>query len=91
MSNINPQSSILNPQLSLRFWPLDPSDTAAGDRDGDGISTAEELFVRGTDPGLWDTDGDGVSDGGEIAQGTDPLVRDSNEVTGGTASTAFPG
>ena len=45
--------------------------------------------MRGTDPGLWDTDGDGVSDGGEIAQGTDPLVRDSNEVTGGTASPDF--
>ena len=74
---------------SLAFWPLDPSDTATGDRDGDGISTAEELFVRGTDPGLWDTDGDGVSDGDEIALGTDPLVRGSNEVTGGTASPDF--
>ena len=74
---------------SLAFWPLDPSDTATGDRDGDGISTAEELFVHGTDPGLWDTDGDGVSDGDEIALGTDPLVRGSNEVAGGTASPDF--
>ena len=74
---------------ALAFWPLDPSDTATGDRDGDGISTAEELFVHGTDPGLWDTDGDGVSDGDEIAQGTDPLVRESDEMTGGTVSPEF--
>ena len=90
VSNLNPQSSILNPQLSLLFWPLDPSDTATGDRDGDGISTAEELFVYGTDPGLWDTDGDGVPDGDEIAAGTDPLVRDNGDgLYGGTTSPEF--
>ena len=63
--------------LTSLFWHrLDPLDTPTGDRDGDGLSTAEEIFRTRTDPGLWDTDGDGLSDGEEDALGTDPLSRD---------------
>ncbi len=43
------------------------------DRDGDGLSDAQEL-VLGTDPAKWDTDGDGISDGFEVLYaGTNPL------------------
>ena len=63
---------------SLYWHRLDPSDTPTGDRDGDGISTAEEIFLHRTDPGLPDSDFDGVSDGDEIARGTNPLSRDSD-------------
>ncbi|MDO5319527.1 MAG: hypothetical protein Q4G65_12935, partial [bacterium] len=63
--------------LTSVFWhALSPDDTPTGDRDGDGLSTAEEIFIHGTDPGLPDTDGDGLPDGEEIARGTDPLSRD---------------
>ena len=33
------------------------------DRDGDGVSTWDELFIHHTDPGLYDSDGDGISEG----------------------------
>lgn len=42
------------------------------DRDGDGLSDAQELAL-GTDPDLPDTDGGGVQDGAEVTAGTDPL------------------
>ena len=60
---------------SLLYRRVEPADLLDGDRDGDGLSTAEEVFVHGTDPGLPDTDGDGVPDGAEVAGGTDPLAR----------------
>jgi hypothetical protein len=41
--------------------------TASGDADGDGISDAEELFVRRTNAANSDTDGDGIDDGDEEA------------------------
>jgi len=55
---------------------LDPEDGSVLDKDGDGISTHDEIFVYGTDPELPDTDGDGIPDGEEIANGTDPLAGD---------------
>jgi hypothetical protein len=45
----------------------------SGDLDGDGLSTADEVNVYGTNPAVVDTDGDGRSDGGEVAGGGDPL------------------
>ena len=63
---------------SLAFHPLSAADAADPDRDGDGLSLADELFVHGTDPDMWDSDGDGLSDGEEVARRTNPLVRDTD-------------
>jgi hypothetical protein len=46
-----------------------PSD----DLDDDGLSTADEVGIYGTNVTVADSDGDGVSDGDEVADGTDPL------------------
>ena len=43
---------------SLLYRRVVPEDLDGGDRDGDGISSAEEIFRHGTDPDLSDTDGD---------------------------------
>ncbi len=49
-----------------------------GDRDGDGLSDAQEEVV-GTDPDNPDTDADGLLDGEEVLTwGTDPLNRDTD-------------
>ena len=63
---------------SFAFHPLTAEDAANPDRDGDGLTLTEELFVYRTDPERWDTDCDGLSDGEEIALGTDPLSRDTD-------------
>lgn len=44
---------------------------ADSDRDGDGLTAADELALD-TDPAVFDTDGGGVGDGDELAAGTDP-------------------
>jgi transglutaminase-like putative cysteine protease len=38
-----------------------------GDFDGDGLSTADEIDIYGTNPFVADTDGDGLNDGTELA------------------------
>lgn len=49
------------------------------DRDGDGLSDAEERRV-GSNPGRSDTDGDGVSDVDEVKRyKTDPIFSDTDE------------
>lgn len=59
-----------------RFWYcVREADARDSDRDGDGLTTQEELMTYGTDPGLADTDGDGLTDGEEVDAQTDPLVR----------------
>ena len=59
---------------SLSFRHLEPGETPAGDRDGDGLTLEDELFVYQTDPYCPDTDYDGLSDSDEIkVYGTDPL------------------
>ena len=64
----------------VSFRALDPADAVLADRDGDGMSTYDEIFTHRTDPGLYDSDGDGIGDGDEIAQSLDPLaVSVSNE------------
>ena len=54
------------PESESRSTPLE-------DLDGDGLSTADEISIHGTNVTVADSDGDGVSDGDEIADGTDPL------------------
>lgn len=58
---------------SLRFARLDPAPTDDPDPDGDGITTADELFVYGTSPYESDSDRDGLSDYAEVNEtNTDP-------------------
>ena len=59
---------------SMSFHALDARDGTEADRDGDGLSTYDEIFNTLTDPGNPDSDGDGLSDGEEVAAGTDPLA-----------------
>ncbi len=63
---------------SLSFIPVSTFDLEIPDRDGDGIPTASEIFLRGTDPDLPDTDLDGLPDGEELSLGSDPLRRDTD-------------
>ena len=64
---------------SLIYRRLDPVlDSQTNDRDGDGLPTADEMFVHGTDPGISDTDYDGLRDGAEVVLGTDPMCRDTD-------------
>ncbi len=53
--------------------PVEDSAQDDVDTDGDGLSDTEETDVWGTDPALYDTDGDGYGDGGEVANGYNPL------------------
>jgi hypothetical protein len=43
------------------------------DLDEDGLSTADEVNIHGTNVTVADSDGDGASDGDEVAAATDPL------------------
>lgn len=53
------------------------SDVVAPDRDGDGLSDADEA-IHGTDPDDPDSDDDGLSDGDEVDLGTNPLDPDTD-------------
>jgi hypothetical protein len=55
----------------------DASPAPHDDLDGDGLATADEVAVHGTNPTVTDSDGDGIDDGDEIAAGTDPLDEES--------------
>jgi len=77
----NATFSVFNSPFSISYVALDADDALVGDRDADGLSTFDEIFVHRTDPGLADSDGDGIPDGEEVAQSLDPLsVSVSNEV-----------
>ncbi len=59
---------------SLAFYPVSYDDTTNPDRDNDGVTTEDELFVYGTDPDDEDSDHDGLTDGEEIlTYNADPL------------------
>ncbi len=59
---------------SLAFYPVSYEDTTNSDRDNDGVTTEDELFVYGTDPDDADSDHDGLTDGEELlSYNTDPL------------------
>ena len=58
--------------------PAKPTTETNPDRDGDGLTDAEEARL-GTDPDIKDSDGDGLSDGDEVlTHRTDPLRDDSD-------------
>ena len=58
------------------YYRLRPEDMEWDDRDGDGLSTHDEVTNYHTDPGLVDSDGDGLPDYDEIwYYGTDPTTR----------------
>ena len=69
----NAQLSAFGSPFSMNFRALVPEDAVVADRDGDGISTHDEIFIYHTDPGLFDSDGDGIADGDEVSQSLDPL------------------
>ena len=65
-------------KAEFRYHALDERDLTDPDRDGDGITTADEIFIYHTDPGNPDTDYDGLSDLDEIfGHHTDPLNPNS--------------
>jgi serine/threonine protein kinase len=49
------------------------------DTDLDGLSDADELNTRKTDPLKPDTDGDGINDGPEVSRALDPLKADTDD------------
>jgi hypothetical protein len=55
----------------------DLTHTDVSDGDSDGLTDAQEILSRHTNPTLFDTEGDGVSDGVEIERGTYPPWEDS--------------
>jgi hypothetical protein len=61
-------------EMTFGLNPNDPN----GDKDGDGLTDADEYFIYGTYFDLFDSDGDGIGDGDEIALGTDPMDKDSD-------------
>jgi hypothetical protein len=65
------------PAFELR-WKSIAGLSPAGDHDGDGLTTADELFIYRTDPRRKDSDGDGITDPAEITAMTDPLNPDTN-------------
>lgn len=65
-------------KAEFRYHALDERDLTDPDRDGDGITTADEIFIYHTDPENPDTDYDGLSDLDEIfGYHTDPLNPNS--------------
>ncbi len=65
--------SVLTNLTSLSFQRLEADDFATSDRDGDGLTLSDELFVYGTNPYEVDTDLDGLSDFEEATEtGSDP-------------------
>ena len=70
----------------------DLDELTAGDDDGDGLDSPDEINTHGTNPLAADSDGDNLNDGAEIAGGTNPNRADSDgdginddvEVAGGT-------
>ena len=63
---------------SARWRHVDLDDAVDPDRDNEGVTTVDELFFLGTDPGNPDSDFDGLLDGDEIAHGLNPLDPYSN-------------
>ncbi len=69
---------IFHSLTSARWRPVAHADATDPDRDNDGVTTVDELFFLGTDPGNPDSDFDGLPDGQELSLGLAPLDPYSN-------------
>jgi len=80
------QTPVATPVLSAtplpapdELEPLEPGQESGtrslppADLDNDGLTTADEVSIHGTNITVADSDGDGINDGDEVAAGTDPL------------------
>ena len=56
----------------------DLDELTAGDDDGDGLNSPDEINTHNTNPLAADSDGDNLNDGTEIAGGTNPNKADSD-------------
>ena len=50
----------------------------AGDDDGDGLDSPDEINTHGSNPLVADSDGDGLDDGAEVTGGTNPASSDTD-------------
>lgn len=64
--------------------------TVRVDSDGDGLSDDDENGIYHTDPNNPDTDGDNVNDGREVANGTNPLKKDTDDDCQNDDTDPFP-
>ena len=69
----------------MKWSGLNPAWAGNEDPDGDSASTADEVFLLGTDPANADSDGDGLTDG------QDPFPTDPDADGDGIADGVSPG
>lgn len=59
------------------------------DSDRDGLNDVLESRIYGTNPLQADTDGDGLDDASELAEGTDPLVKNAMQIRISSMTASF--
>ena len=56
------------------------TDPNNADTDSDDLTDGDEINIHNTDPNNADTDGGGLTDGAEVANGTDPLSNNTDDI-----------